>query len=124
MAMALGAAQQHEHDTHADKHKHVRELKHACTIKCSILTEAFPESTMGTTPHAAHMVASAVCSMKSSTVAVTSGVTRWACAKHMLTAVVKAGEMGQAALAQEAECEGARRAGIGNGEGGVAQLSR
>ena len=47
MAMALGAAQQHEHDTHADKHKHVRELKHACTIKCSILTEAFPRKHHG-----------------------------------------------------------------------------
>ena len=58
-----------------------------------------PESTMGTTPHVAYMVASAVCSTKSSTAAVTSGATRWACAKHMLTVAVKAGEMGQAALA-------------------------
>ena len=43
---------------------------------------------------------------------------------YMLTVAVKAGEKGQAALAREAECEGAQRAGIGNGEGGVAQLSR
>ena len=55
---------------------------------------------------------------------VTSRVMRRACAKHMLTAAVKAGEKGQATLAREAECEGVWRAGIGNGEGGVAQLSR
>ena len=43
---------------------------------------------------------------------------------RVLQDVTKAGEKGQAALAQEAECEGAWHAGIGNGEGGVAQLSR
>ena len=55
---------------------------------------------------------------------VTSRATRWVCVKHMLTVAVKVGEKGKAALAREAECEGAWRAGIGNGEGGVAQLSR
>ena len=122
VAMALGTAQQHEHNTHADKHKHVRELEHESSAAYS--PKLSPTSTMGTTPHAAHMVVSAVCSAKSSTAAVTSGATRRACAKHMLTAVVKAGEKGQATLAREAECEGAWRAGISNGEGGVAQLSR
>ena len=78
---------------------------------------------MGTTPHAAHMVASAVCSAKSSTVTVTSVAMRRACVKHMLTAAVKAGEKGQAALAREAECEGVWCVGISNREGGVAQLS-
>ena len=47
VAMALGTAQQHEHDMHADKHKHVRELEHACTVKCGILTEAFPRKHHG-----------------------------------------------------------------------------
>ena len=42
VAMVLGAVQQCEHGTHADKHKCVRELEHACTIKCGILTEAVP----------------------------------------------------------------------------------
>ena len=35
------------HDTHADKHKHIRELEHACTMKCGILTEAFPRKHHG-----------------------------------------------------------------------------
>ena len=42
----------------------------------------------------------------------------------MSMAAVKAAEKGRAALAREAECEGARRAGVGDGEGGVAQQSR
>ena len=47
MAMALGAVQQHEHDTHANKHKHVKELEHTCMIKCSILAEAVPHKHHG-----------------------------------------------------------------------------
>ena len=55
VAMVLGAAQQHEHNTHTDKHKHIRELEHTCTIKCSILTEAFPCKHHGdNSPHGPH----------------------------------------------------------------------
>ena len=45
--MALGTAQQHERGMHADEHERVRELEHACAVKCGILAEAVPREHHG-----------------------------------------------------------------------------
>ena len=46
-AMALGTAQQHEHGMHADERERIRELEHACVVKCGILAEAVPREHRG-----------------------------------------------------------------------------
>ena len=53
--MALGTVQQHERGMHADERKHIRELEHACVVKCSILAEAVPHEHHGdNSPHSPH----------------------------------------------------------------------
>ena len=122
-AMALGVAQQHEHDTHADEHKCVRELEHTRAVKCGILTEVVPHKHHGdNSPHTPHGSERGLQHEKLKRGSDFQGNEAGVCEAYVDGGGKGSGK-GWATLAREAECEGVWCAGVGDREGGVVQQS-